>query len=226
MNCGDKAERHSTKVNLTGFTLSIIGLVESKRLLAKYSTLMESRVAPMNKPSTRITTIAAALMLGFYCLTTTAAQVTTLTDQLMALMLEKHMPAPVYEQGSNPWPGGSYQLQVFKTGRPEVVSNANNIHVKMPLKVQIVGDMANDLLQVKFKCNTSFDTVGEIVFAPTKPGLMTTLASTVTLPIPPAMADCDGMKFPIDEYLKTLVVQNKKQWELKLDEEIQVWLAK
>lgn len=180
----------------------------------------------MKKHPARLTLIAAALILGFYNVNALAAPPATVTDQLLALLLEKHLPVPVYEQGSNPWPGGSYQLQVHKTGRPEVVSSANNIYVKMPLKIQIAGDMASDLLQVKFKCNTSFDTVGEIVFAPTKPGLVSTLASTVTLPIPPAMADCDGMKFPIDEYLKTLVTQNKRQWELKLDEEIKTWLAK
>lgn len=180
----------------------------------------------MKKICTPIAAMTTVLALGFGCTNALAAQPANLTDQLMALMLEKHLPAPVYEQGSNPWPGGSYQLQVHKTGRPEVVSSAHNIHVKMPLKVQIAGDMANDLLQLKFKCNTSFDTVGEIVFAPTKPGLVNTLASTVTLPIPPTIADCDGMKFPIDEYLKTLVAQNKKQWELKLDEEIKTWLTK
>lgn len=173
----------------------------------------------------RLATFAAALTLGFGCLNAFAAKPATITDQLMALMLEKHLPAPVYEQGNNPWPGGNYQLQVHKTGRPEVVSSATNIHVKMPLKIQIAGDVASDLLQVKFKCNTTFDTVGEIVFAPTKPGAVNTLASTITLPIPPTVADCDGTKFPIEETLKSLVVQNKKQWELKLDEEIQGWLV-
>jgi len=176
----------------------------------------------MTKYSLRIATIS----LAFYCLNSIAAQPATITDQLLALMLEKHLPVPVYEQGSNPWPGGSYQLQVHKTGRSEVVSSASNIYVKMPLKILIAGDMSSDLLQVKFKCNTSFDTVGEIVFAPAKPGVVSTLASSVTLPIPPAIADCDGMKFPIDEYLKTLVAQNKRQWELKLDEEIQSWMKK
>jgi hypothetical protein len=180
----------------------------------------------MKRHITRLAAFTAALTLGCGCLNAFAAKPATITDQLMALMLEKHLPTPVYEQANNPWPGGNYQLQVHKTGQPEVVSSNANIYVKMPLKVQIVGDVASDLLQVKFKCNTSFDTVGEIVFAPTKPGAVNTLASTITLPIPPTMADCDGMKFPIEESLKTLVAQNKKQWELKLDEEIKTWLVK
>jgi hypothetical protein len=154
------------------------------------------------------------------------AQTNTVTDQLLALLLEKHLPAPLYEQGSNPWPGGNYKLEVHKAGRPEVVSATDHIHVKLPLQVRMAGDMANNMLQIKLTCSTRFDTVGEIVFAPTKPGDVSSLASAITLPIPPAMADCDGMKFPVDAYIKTLVAQNKRQWELRLDEEIKTWMAK
>lgn len=150
----------------------------------------------------------------------------TITDQLLAALLEKHLPTPVYERGNNPWPGGAYKLEVFKIGRPEVISSTANIQVKMPLKILITGNVSNDLLQVTLNCSTSFTTVGEIFFTPTQPGTINTLASSVTLPIPPVMADCNGMQVPIDEYLKTVVAQNKRQWELKLDTEVKGWLAK
>lgn len=153
-----------------------------------------------------------------------AAKPTTVTDQLLALLLEKNLPAPMYEQSSNPWPGGDYALEVHKMGQPEVTSSATNIHVRIPLKVLIAGKINSDLLQIKMTCDSSFTTVGEILLTPEKTGVVSTLASVITLPIPPVMADCDGMKIPVDEYLKTVVAQNKRQWETKLDTEIRSWL--
>lgn len=153
-----------------------------------------------------------------------AAPPQTVTDQLLALLLEKHLPAPLYEQGSNPWPGGAYSLTVHKAGRPEVTSSANNIHVKLPVKVLIAGNAGSEMLQLKLACNSTFTTTGEIIFSPEKPGAVNTLKSTITLPVPPAMANCDGMQFPIEEYLRNVVNQNKRQWELKLDAEMHEWL--
>lgn len=153
-----------------------------------------------------------------------ATKATTVTDQLLALLLEKHLPEPLYEKGSNPWPGGAYSLEVHKIGRPEVTSSATNILVKVPLKVLIAGNAGSEMLQLKMACNSSFTTMGEIVLTPTKPGVVSSLASTITLPIPPVMADCDGMQFPVEEYLRNVVAQNKRQWELQLDAEMKEWL--
>lgn len=153
-----------------------------------------------------------------------ASRPATITDQLLALLLEKHLPAPMYEQASNPWPGGDYSLRVQKAGRPEVTSTDANIHVKIPLEVLIVGRVSNDLLQIKLSCNSSFTSIGEITLTPQKPGVVTSLTSSITLPVPPTTADCDGMQFPIDDYLKSVIAQNKKQWELKLDAELKTWL--
>ncbi|WP_187407992.1 hypothetical protein [Saccharophagus sp. K07] len=149
-----------------------------------------------------------------------APRTPTITDQLLAVLLERHLPEPMYEQASNPWPGGDYSLQVQKAGRPEVTSSETNIHVKIPLKVLISGKVANDMLQIKLACSSSFTSIGEIVFTPAKPGVITTLTSAITLPVPPTTANCEGLQFPIDDYLKTVIAQNKRQWELKLDAEL------
>lgn len=179
----------------------------------------------MTMKSPKFLMTAASL---FFCLNPlfagAATKSTTVTDQLLALLLEKNLPAPMYEQASNPWPGGDYSLEVHKMGRPEVTSSATNIHVKIPLKVLIAGKINSDLLQIKMTCDSTFTTVGEILLTPEKSGVVSTLASVITLPIPPVMADCDGVKVPVDQYLQTVVTQNKKQWETKLDTEIRSWL--
>jgi hypothetical protein len=172
--------------------------------------------------------ISAAVAGFFLCLSAdaifAATKPSTVTDQLLAVLLEKHLPAPLYEQGKNPWPGGDYSLEVHRVGRPEVTSSATNIVVKMPLKVLIAGNAGSELLQLKMACSTSFTTTGEIIFTPEKPGLVNHLESSLTLPIPPVMANCDGMQFPIEDYLRAVVAQNKRQWEVKLDAEMKEWL--
>jgi hypothetical protein len=173
----------------------------------------------------KIRTAVASL---FLCLSAeaiaAASKPSTVTDQLLAVLMAKHLPEPLYEQGSNPWPGGNYSLEVHKLGQPEVTSSATHILVKIPLKVLIVGNVGSELLQLKMACDTSFITTGEIIFKPEKPGQVTHLESTITLPIPAVMANCDGMQFPIEEYLRPLVAQNKQQWEVKLDAQMKEWL--
>lgn len=175
----------------------------------------------MKKMSRTLGLLAAGIALSTSAF---AAAPQTVTDQLLALLLEKHLPAPLYEQGSNPWPGGAYSLTVHKAGRPEVTSSDNNIHVKLPLSVVIAGNAGSEFLQLKLACNSTFATTGEITFTPEKPGVVNTLKSAITLPVPPVMANCDGMQFPIEEYLRTVVNQNKRQWEIKLDAEMREWL--
>ncbi len=175
----------------------------------------------MKKMSRTFGLLAAGIVLSTSAF---AATPQTITDQLLALLLEKHLPAPLYEQGSNPWPGGAYSLTVHKAGRPEVTSSANNIHVKMPLKVVIAGNAGSEMLQLKLACSSTFTSTGEITFTPEKPGAVDTLKSSVTLPVPPVMANCEGMQFPVEEYLRSVINQNKPQWELKLDAEMKEWL--
>jgi|GEM_PF-2351334 hypothetical protein len=175
----------------------------------------------MKKMSRMLGSLAAGMALSTSAL---AAAPQTVTDQLLALLLEKHLPTPLYEQGSNPWPGGAYSLTVHKAGRPEVTSTANNIHVKLPVRVAIAGNAGSEMLQIKLACSSSFTTTGEITFTPEKPGAVDTLKSSVTLPVPPVMANCEGMQFPIEEYLRSVINQNKRQWELKLDAEMREWL--
>jgi hypothetical protein len=175
----------------------------------------------MKKMSRTFGLLAAGMVLSTSAF---AATPQTVTDQLLALLLEKHLPAPLYEQGSNPWPGGAYSLTVHKAGRPDVTSSANNIHVKLPVKVMIAGNAGSEMLQIKLACNSTFTTTGEITFTPEKPGAVNTLKSAITLPVPPVMANCEGMQFPIEEYLRNVITQNKRQWELKLDAEMREWL--
>lgn len=172
-----------------------------------------------------ITTVLWALGMG--CLSLPAlAQPAPLTDKLLSELLDRHAPEKVFEQGENPWPGGDFSVQVLKNGAPQVTSRVQSIHVQMPLKIVIEGNASSSFLRMQLQCTASFTTLGEVVFTPRIPGLVNAFDSSITLPVPPVVASCDGMQLPIDEYLQALVNQKKRQWEVQLDEEVNQWLAK
>lgn len=149
-----------------------------------------------------------------------------LSDQLMAEFLHRHTEDMLYQQADNPWPGGTYRLQVFKNGKPRVLSGIGSVEVHVPLRVAINGTAASDLLKIKMGCTASFTTLGRIVFTPREAGVINALKSNITLPIPAVVADCDGVKLPIDAYLTAAVEQNKQQWQEDVDQKVNAWLSK
>lgn len=153
------------------------------------------------------------------------ANAETLTDQLLAQLLEKHLPAPLYQRANNPWPGGNFRLDIFQRGQPIVRSKDASIHVQLPLRIVIAGDASNDFLGFKVNCHASFQTIGTIDLTPANTSDTILLRSAVAVPIPPVTADCDGLQLPIDSYLKAFVAQNERQWELRIDREINTQLA-
>lgn len=167
-------------------------------------------------------------LMGLSILAVGASAVTpapSLTDQLLGTLLDKHTPTPLYEQANNAWPGGSFTLQIFQHGKPRITSGASSIHLQVPLKVEIAGNAANEFLRIKLNCSTSFTTLGEVELTPTTPDKVNVLKSEITLPIPAAVANCDGVNMPIDSYLTALVKQYKGQWESQIDEEVNARLA-
>lgn len=149
-----------------------------------------------------------------------------LSDQLIAELLHRHTNGMLYQQADNPWPGGTYKLQVFKNGKPRVLSATGSVEVNVPLRVEIAGSAASDFLKIKMACTANFTTLGRIEFTPREAGVINVLESSITLPIPPVVADCDGVKLPIETYLTAAVQQNKQQWQKDVDEKVNSWLNK
>lgn len=149
----------------------------------------------------------------------------SLSDRLMANLIDTHTDKQLYQQADNPWPGGKYQLDVFKNGKPIVTSGPEVIHIKVPLKIVIAGNAASGLLKFNLVCKTSFTTVGEVEFSPAVEGSLSPLRSQITLPIPAVAADCDGMQLPVDTYLTAFVAQNKRKWEQDIDSKVNAQLS-
>ncbi len=179
----------------------------------------------MKRQQTLVYAQAGVSLLGLLCVANVSAA-DSLTNQLLSELLEQHTPGIIHQQANNPWPGGNYTLKVLKNGRPTVHSDSGSIHFQMPLKIDISGDASSSFLRVHLACKASFTTLGEVRFAPLKPGDVTVLKSDVRVSVPPVMADCDGVQLPIETYVKALVQQKKPDWEAQIDAEVNAWLAK
>lgn len=167
--------------------------------------------------------VVATVTLSFVTSVAAAPQ-TVLTDQVLALLLAQHAPAILYEQSNYPWPGGSFRLQVLKNGAPDISSSPLVIAVKLPVKIIIHGVGGNDLLNIHYECHSDFSTIADIVFKPQQLGKANLLRSTIELPIPGVIADCGAIKLPIDEVIRTLVSQQKTQWQKEVDTNVNKWL--
>jgi hypothetical protein len=164
--------------------------------------------------------LVAALSLG-----TLPSTGSTLTDQVLEQLLERHLPEKVYEKADNPWPGGSYTLTAFKNGTPTVVSKADSVRVSMPLNIVMTGDASATWLRLSMSCKSNFSTTGEVLFTPRVTGDTLTLDAQITLPIPPVTANCDKMQIPVQDTLRALVAQYKQQWEQRVASEANGWLT-
>ena len=168
---------------------------------------------------------AGAAVLATCLIARPAQAADLLSDRLLMEALERHAPAELYRQADNPWPGGGYNLTVFKQGKPAIESRADRITFKVPLRIVLDGAMQNALVQVKLACKASFNTVGEIELKPASAGTLVPLRSSLTLPVPPTNADCNGVSLPVHAYISALVQQKRVEWQNRIDAEVNGWLT-
>lgn len=154
-----------------------------------------------------------------------AAPQTNLTDRLLSTLIDKNSQGLLYEQGENPWPGGSYTLQVFKDGEPSFASGPNDIRMQMPIRVAIKGDASNKVLNMQLSCAAQFGTVGVVELTPIAGMNQLQLQSRVDLPVPVVNADCGGMQLPIQSYLQAFIAQNKPKWERDINTKVNAVLS-
>lgn len=146
-----------------------------------------------------------------------------LTDMLLAHAIYANAPDVLFERADNEWPGGRYSLSILKDGRPEVLSSMDQVDTLIPVQVDISGEVASELLQVKARCHSSFQTLVQVQLVRRLVQGEREIQSDVTFPVPPVKADCGGLSIPIDSILSALVATQELQWEKKIDTEINAW---
>jgi len=151
----------------------------------------------------------------------------TVTDKLLARMLDRQIPATVLEAVDQPWTDGRYTIRLFKAGAPTYVSDARQFVLTLPLRAEMIGTVKRDFGAVKLQmtCKANFLTEGQLTVVPAFEAATIRATSTIAMPIPPVMANCDGLMLPFDAVLNGLVAASKPQWEAELNKVLNAQLA-
>lgn len=148
----------------------------------------------------------------------------TATDQLLARIMDKRIPALLHEARDQPWTGGTYAIRIFRNGTPIFKSDTEDMSVLLPLRAEMEGNAG--LLNSPIICRASFKTMARVDVRPDYSAGTIRAKSKVTLPIPKVVADCGVIEFPVDAFLEQLVSSNKAQWEIDIDKALNAELKK
>lgn len=148
----------------------------------------------------------------------------SITNELLAYAIHANAPSVLFEKPNNRWPGGEYSLKILKEGRPAIQSSHDAVQISLPVRVNIEGVVASELLQIKTRCRSSFQTPAQVKLTRAPASSEYRVISDVTVSIPPTQADCNGVTLPIDGVLRALVATQEIQWEKKIDSEIHAWM--
>jgi hypothetical protein len=151
------------------------------------------------------------------------ASADSVSDKLIASVINKQLPSPLYQQTDIPWDLGVYSLDITKMGMASFSSNATQLTLSVPLKANIKGDVNQSLFgsNINMKCSSEVITQGHIVITPTIKTSGSTADASVTVPVPDnAQLDCDGLKIPIKSALEALIKKNKADWETQIESDI------
>ncbi len=142
------------------------------------------------------------------------------TEKLFSHLFNKNLKQNLFQAKDLPWMAGSYSIVISRRGDANISSAQKNMTIAVPLQINIVGNINQDLgfAKVALDCKSQFDNTGELQLTPSFAEGEVHFGSELTLPIPFVEADCGNMRFPITEFLKKLVEHNKPGWEQQINE--------
>ena len=150
------------------------------------------------------------------------AQSENIADRLIGTLIEKKLPAVLYQHKDKPWELGTYSLTVKKTGQSNFSSSNTALQAKLPLQVIISGKIQKDLFgtAIMIGCNSQFYTHGTVNITPEIKPVNSQADVLIDIPIPNPQLNCDGLIFPIKEPLEQLIAEEKVNWQQDIRMEI------
>ncbi|MDU0353544.1 hypothetical protein RS130_06010 [Paraglaciecola aquimarina] len=160
------------------------------------------------------------LSLLLACVHTTHAQ--SITDELIVALVDKHLPHTLHQEKARTWAMGTYDLTVTKIGGAKFSSTHKYLSLTVPIKVVMTGQVNRQLLGQKFllNCSSEVKTQTRIDIEPIINPPHSKANVEVSVPIPESNLNCEGLKLPIKPLLEQLVISEKKDWELQLEQDI------
>lgn len=161
-----------------------------------------------------------ALGLIFFCAQGVNAQ--SVTDQLIVALVDKHLPQVLHQEKATPWKMGTYDLIVHKTAGAKFSSTHKYLSLTVPIKVMMTGQVNQEFLgqKILLNCSSEFVTEARLDIEPTINPPESRADVEVSVPVPDANLNCDGLILAIKPLLEQLVMTKKQEWEQKLEKDI------
>ncbi|TCS42363.1 DUF4403 family protein [Reinekea marinisedimentorum] len=161
-----------------------------------------------------------AAWLVLFCTQTASAQ--SMADKLIVKVLNKHMPAVLYEHANQQWDLGVYSLRIDRVGIPSFSSSETQLKLSFPIEAHITGKVEQQLFgnTLVVNCNNSFATDSHIDITPTLSNESSTVKVSMLVPIPETYLNCDGLRVPMKAMLEKLIAEKKAEWEAELETEL------
>ena len=162
--------------------------------------------------------IVLALLTG--CVQALNAQ--SVTDQLIVALVDKHLPQVLHQEKTKAWEMGTYDLTVNKTGGAIFSSTHKYLSLTVPIKVVMTGQVNKEFLRQKIllNCSSEIVTQARLDIEPFINPPESRASVEVSVPVPEANLNCDGLILPIKPLLEQLVANKKQEWEQQLEQDI------
>lgn len=161
-----------------------------------------------------------ALCLILSCVSTVHSQ--SVTDKLVVTLVDKHLPKILHQEKNTPWQMGTYDLTVHKTGGAIFSSTHKYLSLTVPIKVLMKGKVNKKILgqKILLNCFSEVLTHARLDIEPKVQPPASKAMVEISVPIPKANLHCDGFKVPIAPLLEQLVINEKPEWEQRLEQDI------
>lgn len=146
----------------------------------------------------------------------------SVTDQLIVTLVDKHLPKVLHQEKATRWQMGTYDLTVHKTGGAIFSSTHRYLSLTVPIKVIMTGQVNKTVLgqKILLNCSSEFATEARLDVEPTINPPESTASVEVSVPVPNANLNCEGLTLPIKALLEQLVVSKKQEWQQQLEKDI------
>ena len=148
----------------------------------------------------------------------------SITDKLIVALVDKHLPQVLHQEKDTPWNMGTYDLTVNKIGGVVFASTHKYLSLTVPIKVLMTGQVNKEFLgqKILLNCSSEFVTKASLGIEPMINPPESKASVEVSVPIPDASLNCDGLVLRIKPVLEQLVASKKGEWEQQLEQDIVV----
>lgn len=143
----------------------------------------------------------------------------SIADKLLVAVLEKKIPAVLYEHKDKPWAMGTYSLIIKKTGITNFSSAETRLNLSFPIEGVVKGAVNQIILGMAMTlfCDSKILTDARVDIIPLISATGVTAKVSMVIPVPSADLNCEGLRIPVKPMLEQLITDNKRRWESDLE---------